>query len=350
MENCNEPTFVLTGTMEEIYGDNSDLAGAMALLREIDDYIRMYGVCSIIDLAQFGVDIRKIYDKTTWTFCENWGWTASQMDGTGVVQRFPGVCVIRLGKAVDLHLIEEEEDLEMKITNVVQQPEPKNKSDCFSCSGCQYLCASTFDEPCRSCINACNFTPRKESKGENKMNYTTTLEAAKMLNSLKSPYANRNSAVYASEQHGIDPDALTPYRIWFNSHDTLFFTTVQWMDDTKTTVAIPEDEHATEYSGFTAALAKKIFGTTGALKSMESAVEKAKEPAKRKAAQREATKYARQHAHELRMKAREDRIQCEMEQMRIKREAQRRLDAEELNEAVPKALGKIRKALKGGKK
>lgn len=318
MKDCIERTFILSETMDDILAYDSDRAEAMALLHAIDDYIRMQGFCSINDLEDLGVDVSDIRSRTSWTFCGNWGWTDSQMDGTGVEKYSPSLHIIQLGKPVDLTF--------------------------------EHRWKSLFEEPCKSCINSCNFTPRKESKGENKMDYTTTLKASEILNNLESPYINRYPANYISEHHGIDPNSLIPNRIWFNSHDTLFFTTVQWMDGTKTTVAIPEDEHATEYSGFTAALAKKIFGTTCALKNMELAVEKAKEPAKRKAAQRKALKDARQHAHELRMKEREDRIKREMEQERIRREAQRRLDTEELNEAFPKTLGKIRKALKGGKK
>lgn len=317
MENCNERSFVLSETADRIYAYNSDLAEALALLNGIKDYIQTYGFCSIIDLEHFGVNISMLFNGASWTFLSNWGWTASQMDDMGFEERSSlRLYVIQLGKPVDLAL--------------------------SGCSACEYRCASLFDEPCRSCVSGSNFEPPvKESKGENKMdytNYTTKPEATPMLNNLK------------PLEYSIDPNKLIPNRIWFNSHDALFFTTVQWRDGTKTTVSIPEDENATEYSGFTAALAKKIFGTTGALKSMELAVERAKEPARRKAAQCEELKRARQQAHERQMQEREDRIKREMEQERIRREAQRRLHAEELNTTFTKVLGNFSKALKGEKK
>ena len=334
MENHNERSFVLSESMDRIYAYNSDRAEAMALLHGINDYIQTYGFCAVIDLEHFGVDISMACNKAPWSFSSNWGWMADmpcddvsyELDDSLEHTKW----IIWLGKPVE-------------ITGVTQQPESKRKVDCLGgCNACEYRCTSLFDEPCRSCVSGSNFTPPiKESKGENKMNYTnytTKPEDTPMLNNLK-PLENC-----------IDPNKLIPKRIWFNSHDTLFFTTVQWRDGTKTTVSIPEDEHATEYSGFTAALAKKIFGTTGALKCMELAVERAKEPARRKAAQREELKRARQQARELQMELREDRIKREMEQERIRREAQRRLHKEELNETFTKVFENLNKALKGGKK
>lgn len=133
----------------------------------------------------------------------------------------------------------------------------------------------------------------------------------------------------------IDPDSVTPYRIWCNVHDSKFYTTVQWMDGTKTTVSSLDGMGRSKYAGFTAALAKKLYGsTTESIKHMDSAIDKAAEPARRRAEVREFKKNSKKRAHELRMKEREDRIKSRMDQLRIEREAAKRLNAEDRQEFI----------------
>ena len=56
----------------------------------------------------------------------------------------------------------------------------------------------------------------------------------------------------------------TPKKVIYNrdNHTTTFL----WEDDTTTVVRCSEDDEFTEYNGFTAALAKKIYGGTGAIR------------------------------------------------------------------------------------
>lgn len=223
--------------------------------------------------------------------------------------------------------------------------------DVRDCGRCLYHDLPGTQDPCCTCMRSCNFMPSEViidlEKETEKMSCSNLEELLKT----RAYLSNSNNPL---EQHApkmINPDSVTPYRIWFNQHDDRYYTTVQWMDGTKTTVCVDDWGIGSQYNGFIAALAKKIFGTTtNVIKAMDAAIDNAFEPARRRAEAREFNKKVKKRAHELRMKEREDRIKCEMEQERIRREAQRRLNAEELNETVTKVLGNIGKALKGGKK
>ena len=133
-------------------------------------------------------------------------------------------------------------------------------------------------------------------------------------------------------------EQLMPRRIWTNVHDGKRYTTVEWDDLEKTTVSC--DAYAgevSEFNGFTAALAKRIFGsTTNVMSAIEEADRRRDAPAKRKAEIRARNKARKQARHELRIREREKQIQWEMEHERIRREAMKRLDAEDqVKEEVP---------------
>jgi len=185
------------------------------------------------------------------------------------------------------------------------------------CERCLYRDLPGTQDPCNTCCSSCNFVPSFEE--------------------LLKTHGYQSNSNNPLEQNApkIDPDSVTPYRIWCNVHDDECYTTVQWMDGTKTTVSSLAGAGCSKYAGFTAALAKKLYGsTTESIKHMDSAIDKAAEPARRRAEVREFNKNAKKRAHELRMKEREDRIKSRMDQLRIEREAAKRLNAEDRQEFI----------------
>ena len=138
------------------------------------------------------------------------------------------------------------------------------------------------------------------------------------------------------------PNVICPVNIWENGNNTI----VQWEDGTKTVVTAEHPESKSTFAGFCAALAKKIYGTTDkVMKQIDRAVENPKLPAKRKKEEAERRKLAREIQHELRVKDRERRIKCEMEQIYIEEEAKKRIDQasnERMNEQ-PKKKAKVNK-------
>ena len=120
----------------------------------------------------------------------------------------------------------------------------------------------------------------------------------------------------------------TPFRMWV-SKDGLY-TTVEWCDGEKTTVKAEDPEKASLYGGFTACLAKRIFGsTTDALGFMESALQEAGARSKEKARIAKLKKERKQYNHQERIRIREERIKAEMEHQRIVKLAADRLAKKE---------------------
>lgn len=119
---------------------------------------------------------------------------------------------------------------------------------------------------------------------------------------------------------------VTPKRIW---RTTGGYTTVEWADGEKTTVKAENEETATEFAGFCAALAKRIFGSTSNVdRKIQEAKWRTEAPARERADKRRGIKIRKQRDHQRRMKAREKAIQDEMHRMQIKREAEKRLEKE----------------------
>ena len=122
---------------------------------------------------------------------------------------------------------------------------------------------------------------------------------------------------------------LHPYRIWQNQP----YTTVEWEDGEKTTVKAESYETMTLYGGFTACLAKRIFGTTSnAIRALETAMHTAELPKLEKRKIREMEKEKRQKAHQMRIEEHEKEVLWRMNQMRINREAELRLAEEDRKE------------------
>lgn len=120
---------------------------------------------------------------------------------------------------------------------------------------------------------------------------------------------------------------ITPRRIWQTSGG---YTTIEWMDGEKTTVKAENEETATEFAGFCAALAKQIFGSTSNVdRKIQYAKWRTEEPARKKAEERKRIKMRKQREHQRRMRERENAIQDEMRRMQIEREAEKRLEKEE---------------------
>ena len=71
-------------------------------------------------------------------------------------------------------------------------------------------------------------------------------------------YADSKGKHVADRTH----ESLVPEHIFKNG----LYTTVMWSDGTKTIVKRGEDEPDDEYNAFTAALAKKLYGSTSAVK------------------------------------------------------------------------------------
>lgn len=105
-------------------------------------------------------------------------------------------------------------------------------------------------------------------------------------------------------------------------------TTVEWMDGTKTTVCCEDPEKYTEWSGFCACVAKKLYGsTTKAEDMLENAKEYTAWPKKRKEIEREKIKKMCRERHDRAVMEREEKIAAKMEEMWIANEATKRMYA-----------------------
>ena len=236
----------------------------------------------------------------------------------------------------------DEEKFEIK-----QEEKMENATSLFGdrrdCERFLYRDLAATQDPCDTCCSSCNFVPSEVTidieKETEKMSRSKFEELLKTHN-----YQSNSNNPLEQYDPKIDPDSITPYRIWCNVHDDECYTTVQWMDGAKTTVSSLAGAGCSKYAGFTAALAKKLYGsTTESIKHMDSAIDKAAEPARRRAEVREFNKNAKKRAHELRMKEREDRIKSRMDQLRIEREAVKRLNAENQLEFIGSLRNHIKK-------
>lgn len=93
-------------------------------------------------------------------------------------------------------------------------------------------------------------------------------------------YVTNEALIFARGKH--DRARIMPKRIFKNG----LYTTVMWSDGTKTIVKRGEDEPDDEYTAFTAALAKKLYGSTSAVKRIAEMTKvqskKYKEPVEKK--------------------------------------------------------------------
>ena len=143
---------------------------------------------------------------------------------------------------------------------------------------------------------------------------------------------------YSSFYKGVDRINITPKRIWFTENGRT--TTVEWMDGTKTTVRAEDPEKAAPYCGFTAALAKKIFGTGEAIRKMNAAIDKAKEPARIREEKRKAEKEKRKADEEQKRKSHDWRVARRVEELKIEQEARDQIAMELQKEASERPEGK----------
>ena len=125
----------------------------------------------------------------------------------------------------------------------------------------------------------------------------------------------------------IKPAKYIPKRIWRTPGG---YTTVEWDDKTKTTVKAESEEFNTEFAGFSAALAKKMFGSTSeVIRAIDHARENTEWPSKKAKMAREEIKELKRLRHEERIARRERRIAERMESLRIDAEAKKRMEKEE---------------------
>ena len=126
--------------------------------------------------------------------------------------------------------------------------------------------------------------------------------------------------------------ATTPNRIWHNyGKDGKWYTTVEWKDGTKTTVGRTVDSKTWKdsycgYTGFSCALAKKLYGsTTESTKTYMEAVDRVDEPKREKEQIRANQKWVAAVQREAAKRRREIQIREKMEEIRITNEAHSRM-------------------------
>lgn len=107
-------------------------------------------------------------------------------------------------------------------------------------------------------------------------------------------------------------------------------TTIVWDDDTSTTVSCAEGASFEKYSGFCAAVAKKVFGSTNAVRRLieekdVDAARQAKEKAREERIQRQREMELANHERAVRREARrklfEEEVTAMVETMKKEREA-----------------------------
>ena len=143
-------------------------------------------------------------------------------------------------------------------------------------------------------------------------------------NAIRSQVENAYDSVYHNENL---PNGLQPIKIWTTSNG---YTTVLWNDSTKTTAKCEKPENTTEYGGFCACVAKKLYGSTSkSLNAMTKAIDNANWPAKQKQIERDKLKKLKQERHEHDIQAQkaehEALVQREIEKIKAHAEAERRL-------------------------
>lgn len=135
--------------------------------------------------------------------------------------------------------------------------------------------------------------------------------------------AERSNSMNINRIHELD---ITPNRIWFNPP----YTTVEWLDKTKTTACAENPENFSEYNGFAACVAKRLYGnTTQAIYLMDKALDEATRPKREKEARRAAEKAAKREMQEELQKAREYRLKAEVDRERLRRRAVQIVDEED---------------------
>ena len=144
-------------------------------------------------------------------------------------------------------------------------------------------------------------------------------------NAIRSRVENTYDSVYHNENL---PNGLQPVKIWTTSNG---YTTVLWNDNTKTTAKCEKPENATEYGGFCACAAKKLYGSTSkSLNAMTKAIDNANWPAKQKQIERDKLKKLKQERHEHIIQAQkaehEALVQAEIRRMKAHEEAERRFN------------------------
>lgn len=112
-----------------------------------------------------------------------------------------------------------------------------------------------------------------------------------------------------------------PKKMWSGYGRKGFSVTVEWEDGTKTTVTNP-NETVTEFSGFCACVAKKIFGsTTKMMKAMEDAQTESKRNYILKEEAKEREKRMRADKQKRRIELHKKAVQEKLREMRIAKEA-----------------------------
>lgn len=135
--------------------------------------------------------------------------------------------------------------------------------------------------------------------------------------------AERSNSMNINRIHELD---ITPNRIWFNPP----YTTVEWVDKTKTTACAENPENFSEYNGFAACVAKRLYGnTTQAIYLMDKALDEATRPKREKEARRAAEKARKREMQEELRKVREYRLKAEVDRERLRRRAVQIVDEED---------------------
>lgn len=269
--------------------------------------------CTMLDLIDLDCNIHRSGVKQVGYGAVH-GWTEDQIQRMHVATGTLGYYVW-LGQPVNLD-DRKEEKKEMKITKVIQQPE-RPLQHCYEC---KYFKALVTQYPCCDCAEHSKFVlAKKENKGEKEMND------------------------YEEDLTEIDRNSIIPKRIWFNEHDGKFYTTVEWEDGTKTTVAEENKEHASQYGGFTAALAKRMFGTGNSIYLMNKAIDKANERKKLREKEREEERIRKQKKREAdaanRKFMHEMQVREAIEKLQVENEAQKRFRDERFQTFARELLG-----------
>lgn len=119
------------------------------------------------------------------------------------------------------------------------------------------------------------------------------------------------------------PCTLYPVRMWTTPNG---YTTVEWEDGTKTTAKAENEANATEYGGFCACVVKKLYGSTSnGIYYMNRSINNVAWPAKKKQIERDKMKKLHADKIEAEKKYREKVIRNKMDDIRLEREAERRL-------------------------
>lgn len=119
-------------------------------------------------------------------------------------------------------------------------------------------------------------------------------------------------------------------RIWFNPP----YTTVEWFNGEKTTACAEDPEKFSEYNGFAACVAKRLYGSTkNAIDVMNFGYDQAQLPKKLKAKRRQEEKEEKRKIHEELMKHRKWELENAIHKERLARRAKEIVDGEEAEES-----------------